>query len=483
MLFLAGLLWLCFSVFEAEAYDQQYSVGDTGPNGGTITSVDVTSTLQDTSTQIIGGFEETTEQWQFIETITEQVNSVQTVTTYEQVETQVVQEKTTDNLVCTNGSCDVMGSTSGGISAVGDGYVFSYQGGTLSGTVDLADSMTQDEFNLGFNAQASVDTFTCLNTIGSNTSCDDVGNPTADTLKITITVTDGIETYTNTATHTINWSPSNGLETVYGYLTVPENSLQDYATATLSVYGIDNGFWGGYYGPYITNPSMTFTFDEITYIQQLVERQIEQTVVNYINTEYFTTEYIVDSTYIGDPTMDAVSLPPVQMDTPPVIEIKAVSNDTFTVEVKVDTPAGPKTEVMDIKVSDMKIEKIEPMEGNSNEPIRTVEAGNTSEGKAEGGGDTKASAKGSKSSNKKGTNSGNTATYNTVMESVKLAVMAQSTSLESFNAYKQVSLPTVEFYPVYEVNGGQVYDNPYGMWWTGAADVLWNEMVELQWRN
>ncbi len=36
---------------------------------------------------------------------------------------------------------------------------------------------------------------------------------------------------------------------------------------------------------------------------------------------------------------------------------------------------------------------------------------------------------------------------------------------------------------VYEIDGGDNYDNPYGMWWMGASDVLMNDMVEMQWQN
>ena len=73
--------------------------------------------------------------------------------------------------------------------------------------------------------------------------------------------------------------------------------------------------------------------------------------------------------------------------------------------------------------------------------------------------------------------------YSTILETTRLIVMQQSQAVKLFDTYTQVSLPTMEFYPVYEIKGGENYDNPYGMWWMGASDVLMNNMVEMQWQN
>jgi len=482
LLSLVALL-LCCSY--SNAYEQQYQVGDTGPNGGVITSVDVASTLQDTQVKIVGGFEETTEYWQYLETIIEKVESIETSTILETTTTQVLTEKTTENTVCFG--CDVMNSTSGGVTFYGDNAVFNYQGGTISGQVALQDYLIKEEINRGFDVSASADVMTCLNTVGSNISCYDVGNPTADTFNITISVTDGTSNYTNTTTHTIDWNPDS-FQTVWGYLTVPQNNMSIDATATLELYGIDNGYWGGYYGPTATNPTMTFTYDEASYLVQTIERQIQQTVTNYITDELLTQDTVFSRTYIGDPTMDLDIAQPIQeVEGPAVVDIKPVSQDTFEVKIETSTPAGEtKTEVMEIKVSEMKIEKIESLDGgDANEPVsETKPEGTSTEVAVKDGGDTKTSTKGSKSSDKKSSSRGSaSATYNTVMESVRLAVMAQSEATQQFNTYTQVSLPVTEFYAPEIIDGGKTYDNPYAIWYMGASDALWNNMVDMQWQN
>ena len=487
---LALLLLYCSS---SSAYDQQYQVGDTGPNGGIITDVGVTSTLIDTTVEVIGGMQETTEQWQYLETITEKVESVETTTVLEEITTQVLTEKTTDNTVCFG--CDVLGTTSGGVTFVGDDAVrFNYQGGSISGTVALEDYLIKEEINRGFDISASADVMTCLNTIGSNTSCSDIGDPTADTFKITISVTDGVTNYTNTATHTIDWDPSS-YQTVWGYLTVPQNNLSLDATATLELYGIDDGYWGGYYGPTVTNPNMTFTYNEASYITQLVETQVQQTITNYIQDELLTTEYIQEKIYIGDPTTDVpeISGPALATeDTPVVVDIRPISQDSFQVEIKVDTPAGEtKTEMLEIKVSDMKIEKIESLDGEQdNEPngpneIRTAESGGPSEEvSVQEGNSQEVSSKENSSDNREGGNRGSRApSYSPVMESIRIAVMATSQATQQFDTYRQVSLPTVEFYPPVTMDGGVNYDNPMGRYYSGASDALWNNMVNLQWQR
>lgn len=80
---------LCCYSYSSLAYDQQYNVGDTGPNGGTVTSVDVTSVVTGTEVGLNGGFEETTTTTLFTETVIEQISTSeqQTVTTTTAVET------------------------------------------------------------------------------------------------------------------------------------------------------------------------------------------------------------------------------------------------------------------------------------------------------------------------------------------------------------------------------------------------------------
>ena len=85
---------LCCYSYSSLAYDQQYTVGDTGPNGGTVTSVDVTSAITGTEVTLNGGFEDTTTTTQFVETVIEQISTSQTTT---QTTTQLVSTTTSNS--------------------------------------------------------------------------------------------------------------------------------------------------------------------------------------------------------------------------------------------------------------------------------------------------------------------------------------------------------------------------------------------------
>ena len=93
-----NILWVAFWLSllvspYSKAYEQQYGVGDIGPNGGVVTSVTVGSVLSDSSTELVGDFLETTDVYTYTETTIEEVENV----TYETV--QVTEEVISENLL------------------------------------------------------------------------------------------------------------------------------------------------------------------------------------------------------------------------------------------------------------------------------------------------------------------------------------------------------------------------------------------------
>ena len=86
-------LFCCFYSNPLEAYTQQYQVGDTGPNGGTVTSSTVTSIVTNTEVALNGGFEDTTTTTQYTETVIEQIATTTTTTQ----QTTVLTSTTTSN--------------------------------------------------------------------------------------------------------------------------------------------------------------------------------------------------------------------------------------------------------------------------------------------------------------------------------------------------------------------------------------------------
>ena len=92
------LVFCCYCSYSLAdgGYTQQYQVGDTGPNNGTITAVTVNSVLSDTQVELISGFQETTETWNHTETLTE-VRTDEVITTeIVEVVTSVTREVVTE---------------------------------------------------------------------------------------------------------------------------------------------------------------------------------------------------------------------------------------------------------------------------------------------------------------------------------------------------------------------------------------------------
>lgn len=101
----------CFYSSYSLAYDQQYQVGGTGPNGGIVTTVEVTSVLTDQTTKQVGDFEEKTYTYTWTEKVTEDVTTTQQITTT----TYTTVEKSTGDIINnTNLSSGAVTCTSSG---------------------------------------------------------------------------------------------------------------------------------------------------------------------------------------------------------------------------------------------------------------------------------------------------------------------------------------------------------------------------------
>ena len=325
----------CFYSSYSLAYDQQYQVGGKGPNGGVVTSVDVTSVLTDQITKQVGDFEEKTYTYTYTEMVIEDVTSTQqvTTTTYETVET------TTDNLLLQNPNK----TTSGGIldhtnttSTTSAGHVHTdYTGGSIQWTNDLSDFMTTTEIQNGFSVTGSANVYACENHIGGHCT-----SGTLDTFTITLKVIDpdtGLDTQ-KTSSWAVGYSTQNYSTT----LDVSTNTYGENTQLISTFYGIDNGYWGGWYGPLINNPSVSVTYDQM----QAVLTTIEQTIINSIQSSLDTIESEITQTYnpIIQPGTDTTTTPDIiKVEEPKAIEIKMESNSgtTMAFEVKVETtPTG-----------------------------------------------------------------------------------------------------------------------------------------------
>ena len=347
--FVFAFLLLCSS--SALAYDQQYQPGDTGPNGGIITQVTVTSTDGDPVVTTVGDQQTTTIETTYVEEIIEATTSEVVTTQITQVETREVSgTTTTDNVLV-----DIDPSYSGDVHNYGSSdsvsdtmLIFGPNGGTVTSQFNLSSYMTEEQWQGGFNIDAQGDMLNCFNTQTTFQCGSSTGGP-ADSFTMTITVTDGSESYESVTTHTIDNGPTN-FQSYSASLTVPQNNLTSSATATIQGYGYDVGNYDlsdgtrgdgqpTYLGPLLTNPSVTITHNLYQTVIQQIEQQITNTVTEYITTQLTATESA--STTITIETEEETTTEDTTTDTEStdvVIEQPVEeTEETIEIEIVVDT--------------------------------------------------------------------------------------------------------------------------------------------------
>lgn len=468
---MASLWVLCCYSFYSNAYEQQYYVGDTGPNSGTVTSVVLNSVLSDTSVEMVGDFEETTYTYVYTETVVEDVQTTQqvTTTTYETVEQTtgdiINNTNLTDGSVtCTTQGTGVYYDPNGCGSHVriwDDGHI-SNDGGFQFQT-DLDNYLTQDEINYGFDVTASNDVYTSSNT--TNWSI---------TLKV-IDPTTGNDTQTSYS-WLLNQGWNNNLSVT---LEVPENNYSSNSILYSTFYGTDvNGV------NWTITPTNFYTSIDYFELAQVIST-IEQIITNQIETSLTTTEYETDSVYI----------PPVMVDVyEPVIETVAdftieVSTEFDSFEMNFEVTESDSGD-MQIEISsmdesgDMEIEVIEvEMEETSPEPQQEQEAEEEQEESEESSDDTKKEST-SKSTKEKVAEvimAKVMETADTVaINNTKLAVMASLADTEGFNEYQAKALQDAELYISEIMYGNEQLVDPYAQPYSMAQDYIMEQMVNQQ---
>ena len=489
--FLAVLLFYCSS---SSAYDQQYTVGGVGPNGGTVTAVTVVPELTNTEEVMVGDFLETTYTYTYTETIEETVNqtSYETVTVITEKTDQLIDTATvTNSNISTNCSWANSADFCTGNQTVG--------GGSKTYDFDLSDYQNKTGVDYGAKVFSH-------NSNANVPLCNATNGDCKDEFKVTVKLlNDGsvTETYTHNYTN-MNWIGSQDFSYSQDVSSIAFDS------ASLELYGMDSGYFSGYFGPAFSDTFFNLTYNNISEIINQIITQVEMTTIKT------ATEYAYDSQYIPPPPVE-VDYTDYTVDAGVTFEFELDTFDggvtTFEVEVT-DTPTGdfeieivevesfdadlPDTEVAEtIEVSSVEQEPVEESvndeqsndttegETKESEPVRTAESsGDSDEVGTETGGENTDSAEKPKPSNTKTSNKRSTSVaYSTVMETVRLVTMQQSQAVKNFNEYRSVAIPTTEFYTSYQLDGGNNYDNPYAEYYTGASDYLWNEMVDLQWQN
>jgi len=422
---------------------------------------------------MVGDFLETTYTYTYTETVEEVVD----VTVYQTV---TITEEKTQQLIDT--ATVTTSNVSTDCYTAGVDYCTASQqtgGGSVVYEMDASAYDNKNQIDYGSTVTSHV----------SNASLPACGNTTGDCqdeLKISVRLYENgvLQTTYNHVYASINWSGSRD------YDFTQDVSGVSFDTATLELYGMDAGYYSGYYGPAFSNTYFDVTYD---YIYQAIQAVINQTEMT---TVLSTDEYEYDSQYIPPPpTIDYANFGP---DAGMTFELDIQPLDgpmtSFEIEV-IDSPTGD----FEIRVVDMEsFEEVPDMNmggpdegpndrGMGDTPEDTTEV--VREGGPDGPSETNNAAESepeqqSVASTPQRRNSGtSTATYNTVMETVKLVTMNQSAAARQFSTYEQVSIPGVTFYAPEFLDGGVNYDNPMGRFFSGASDVKWNNMVDMQWQR
>ena len=354
-------LFCCFYCSPLEAYTQQYNVGDTGPNGGTVTSSTITSVVTNTEVTLNGGFEDTTTTTNWTETVIEEIRTSQTTTQ----QTSQITATTTSNFVPTINSSDwsttgrikLQGATqcrTGGANATvgagqactgyqnnvnnsliqdGNNYNFTTLGGgqITSEKFEMAPDLTIAEIQSGMTLNYGVD----VQSHKSNLTvplCASTGGDCKDVFRITTRLYRCADCYgggkfaeySNTVTLTYNGTQTHSFTQDLSSTMLTNNSVSE-VWGQMELWGVDAGYHTGYYGPTFSNPFMTLTYDAIT----MITETITNIVLSNQTTVYNSSEDVLTSVFIGDPTTDTT-----------VIDVDYTEVDSFEIVIANEDTGG-----------------------------------------------------------------------------------------------------------------------------------------------
>lgn len=352
------VLFCCFYSNPTLAYDQQYTVGGTGPNGGVVTSVAVTSEVTGTSTSQVGDNLETITTNKYTETVVENVTTTNQIT--QTVITVTEEDKSTGDIIVSsnlnqsNSVADVNAAkvkcAYGDPSATAYGVFYNDPSGcgrhtttfddlhVKEGpgshiyTTDMDNWMTQEEMNYGFSATANAQ----IRDSYPNTT-----DPTTFTISLKLydpdTGANTIETNTWNITHSNHQTYSTTLDITTN--TYGENSQ------LIATYLAQDPSWTSQYGNQgwstdVQNFNLILTYDVI----ESVVQTINQTIVNSVSSALETIEN--DTSLVYSPIIQPGTDTNTTTMTQPVesfeVEIASTEGSGMNLEftVEVDETAG-----------------------------------------------------------------------------------------------------------------------------------------------
>ena len=351
--FLKLCLLLLLACSSSKAYEQQYQIGDTGENGGTVISVVVEAELTETITEVIGDFLETTEVWIYTETVIEEIEQTtyQTVTTTTEVQTEDLTDTYTDTNI------NVVGNSYGMTGAEITTGNQSQGGGTRVYDIDLSQYNEIQEIDYGSKVYSHISN-------QNVPACNSTNGDCRDDFKISVRLYEGNtlkEQYTHNYTG-ITWIGSQD------YSFNQDVSQISFDNAELELYGIDRGYNTGYYGVGFSDIFFNVTYNQITEIINEIINTVELTI------QLKTNEYIYESSYIAPPPEDIIE---IEIETPD----DSISFEIdLTEEFEIDIPVVEEIqeieiiEVAEVEMAEAEVEaEIEQELESIEEPIEEIE--------------------------------------------------------------------------------------------------------------
>ncbi len=235
-------------------------------------------------------------------------------------------------------------------------------------------------------------------------------------------------------------------------------------TAELELYGIDRGYYNGYFGIGFSDYYFTTTYEIIEIVIDQVLDQIEMEV---IDAGYEVYEDISFEIEIQDPQGE-VALIEFDMVEPEMvdIEIETPSMEDFEPIEEIQTDM----EVVEVDMTEMAEElevEVEPNSEDADEP--TVE---TEEEEQQETVQPKSKEEVAQKIIARVVDQGN----QIVLNNVKLAVMAQLADTDGFNKYQQVTLTDMDIsdYSMMQIN------DSYGILFESAQNEMMEDMINAQ---
>jgi hypothetical protein len=215
----------------------------------------------------------------------------------------VTGQTTTDNLINT----DLNEYTTEGETFIGQGSGCSAGefctggatvGGTFTSTFDLTDSMTTSNINRGFTLDSGIDVKShisnvtvpdCVSTTQASPDCKDV-------FSLTIKLYNADQVGSNlvhTFQHEVTLDFSGSQTFAYQDL-IPANEFS-FLTGEFALFGIDAGFGSRAFGPSFSNPTLTTTFDIVSFIQDQILDIIQDEILPEFTAQISSIEVQIDN--------------------------------------------------------------------------------------------------------------------------------------------------------------------------------------------